>query len=343
MRKPSGGGHERLRLLLNLAYRPEVTRQPLEQLAILGADLDRFTELIAAPGEVMFGVMTRGEGPEFSDRAATVLRSLAMPGAALKQHQLMATLLEHRHAYLKVEWSKGPTNAFVPRASCYFRRRVPVGDLLDRRGVKGPLREAILEVAKTVGKRKPHFIAAAFTRDKPVEHKLYFSQYAEPARRAAQAKAVDALMQRFGMTAAARALCQQLHPRSLVPGEPTFFISISWQEGKQQLSPSLKIDYSDVPPALAASWYDGGTRLAATSLAKRAIKLAGLKRLSYLGVRFDAGKDAPKLKYYVDLPPLPDAARPSTSLGVTGAPARVTGAPARVTKAPAPAKPVKKR
>ena len=76
----------------------------------------------------------------------------------------------------------------------------------------------------------------------------------------------------------------------------------SLTSGARRLEPTLKLDYPAVPPEVAASWVDEGSRALALQVAEDACAAVGTSKLTYLGVRLRAGDDVVKLKYYVDLP-----------------------------------------
>ncbi len=297
-------GYERVSALIRRAFGPEEAPRAMAQVAPFASELDAYAEVIFAPGEVSFGLMTRGEDDGFTARVARTLVELGLPAEAVAHHRALASWFEHKRAFFKIEWRRDGANApMIPRASCYFRRRPKIDDALRKLaelGVSAPVREEVAAIAAVTEKSSVHFVAAAFSRERPVDHKLYFSQYATAEQRGRMATHVETLLERAGMTAGARELWQRQHGRSLPPGAPTFFVSLNF--GDDALARSLKLDYPSVPPARAAEWLEDPVREGAAALAAGACTMAGTRDLTYLGVRFQAGDDGVRLKYYLDFP-----------------------------------------
>lgn len=274
-------------------------------------ELDEYAELVvgpsrgaAAPDPV--GFMTRGEGAGFTERAASVLQRFDVPPASREHHRFLAELFEHKRAFFKVEWHRGPDGGVVPAASCYFRRRPEVETVmsaLGRRGLDPTIQDELRALASTLDKRSIHFVAAALKPGSPIHHKLYFSQYVTRATRPLVAERLARLLARIGESAEVRAERQRAHEHMLPAlgddGETTIFVSLSFTD--RERLPGIKIDYPETTPAQAAVWARDPDRPQVEREARMACASLGRARLSYLGVRLQGDRPA-SLKYYVDLP-----------------------------------------
>jgi hypothetical protein len=268
--------------------------------------LDRYAELIASPAGELAGFMTRGEDRQFTAQTASALEYLGMTREAREHHAALAGWMDHRRGFTKLEWTREGGRA-VPLAAIYFRRRPAVADVLARLadwGVGAAGRELVAELAGLLGKRTVHFVAAAFRPGSAVHHKLYFSQLVAADTHAEVARRVEAVVRRFGGTAAQLATWQHHHAATVRRDDSTIFVSVSTTA--DQPSPSFKIDYPEVEPARAAAWVgdDDATRRAAVA----ACAEAGCERLSFLGVRFQPGRELPAVKLYSDVPGLAESA-----------------------------------
>lgn len=265
--------------------------------------LDRYAELIASVGGDLAGFMTRGEDRGFTTQTSAALAYLGMSQEARDHHAALATWMEHRRGFTKVEWTRDAG----PLAACYFRRRPSVVDVLARMatwGIGASGRELVAEVAGVLAKTTIHFVAAAFRPGSPIHHKFYFSQLVAADTHGQVAARVEALVRRFGGTASQLAFWQRMHAATVHLTDSTIFLSVSMTA--DQPSPSFKIDYPEVAPARVAAWSTDAPSVERSAAA--ACARAGCRRLSYLGTRFLPGQDAPLLKYYADVPGLVDAA-----------------------------------
>lgn len=245
--------------------------------------------------------MTRGEGEHFTARVQAALHDLGMPAPAIAHHAFLADWMAHTRAFFKLEWHPDDATA-LPLAACYFRRRPDLETVLARLRMSAALASELRQIAITLDKTTVHFVAAAFRPDRPVHHKLYFSQYVTPATHAAVEARIDRLFDRLGGTPALRALWRDVHREMFRhPGDATCFVSVSFTD--EHRLPWFKIDYPDVAPALAAAWAPPDERAAVIRDAEAACAAAGTTRLTFLGVRLGATDAHPHLKYYADLPP----------------------------------------
>jgi len=266
-------------------------------------ELDEYAELIVGPGGAPAGVMTRGDDASFSERCRTALELCGMPAAAIEHQRALATWFENKRAFFKVEWHAASEGTIEPAAACYFRRRPEVDEVLDKLGGMGvtpAVRDHVRRVAETVDKTTFHFVAAAFRPGQPIQHKLYFSQFVPADLRAQVAQRLERVFDLYGLDGPAREQWRRHHARCVPGGEPTIFVSIRCTG--DEVAPTFKIDYPDVPPALASLWLDGEGRTSVLRDAGLACDLAGANRLTFLGVRFTRGEDGPALKYYADVP-----------------------------------------
>jgi len=275
-------------------------------------ELDEYAELVAGssqPGAAatwpdVVGMMTRGEGAGFTERVASALRSLDMPPASREHHRFLAGMFGDRRGFFKVEWHRR-AGGVVPAASCYFRRRPPLDDVLDalgRRGLDRAIQDQLRVLAFALEKRTVHFVAAGFLPGAPVYHKLYFSQHVTAGTRADVIARVDRLLGGTGESAEVRARRLRAHEHMLPEGaaaESAIFVSACFTD--RERLPWLKIDYPELTPTQAAAWASDEERPRVEREARVACASFGADRLSYLGVRLE-GDAAPVLKYYVDRP-----------------------------------------
>ena len=267
-------------------------------------ELARYAELIASPGGEAFGFMTRGEGPTFTARVAAMLGALDLPAAAIEHHAALARWFEHVRGFAKVEWHRHG-DALTPMAAVYFRRRPSVEVALARlgeRGVVAPVQQAVRELAAIFEKTSIHFVAAAFLPGREVQHKVYFSQLVLPERKAAIEQRLARAMAVLGLEEH-RERHLALHRRSLEQAtETTIYASFNFTA--QALVPTMKLDYPGLSAAQVADWAREPSRPQVATeveaeVAALAREMAGT-RLAYLGVRLDAGRWPPRLKYYAD-------------------------------------------
>lgn len=304
MRGVSGSsGRLQARAALVRLLPPEHTPTPFALTDLFARDLDQYAEIIVGPGGHPAGFMTRGEGPAFTERARVALEQLGLPQAALAHHDRLSEMFEHRRAFLKIEWHVGAAGA-EPLAACYFRRRPAVTTVADHLTAWGVSEKALAltyDVAGALEKTSVHFVAAAFRPGQPVWHKLYFSQLVTPDTRAQVSERIERVFERFRITGEALAHWHAHHDDTLPAGESSLFVSLSFSD--QAIMPSFKIDYPDVPAQRVAAWLPADQHALAVADAESACELAGTRTVTFLGVRFQADRVTPSLKYYCDVPP----------------------------------------
>lgn len=261
-------------------------------------ELERYGELIVGPGQAPFGFMVRGEGADFTARAAATIAEWGMNADARAHHARLAHAFDHRRAFLKLEWHPEGDRL----VAFYFRRRPAVNDaigLLARAGALPRALDAAVQMAEALEKRTVHFVAAAVRPDRPMHHKLYFSQWVTDDTRAPVAERLG----RVAHQAEVAELWTRWRPQhdALLARQrdTTLFASLNLT-GERRM-PGFKIDYPDADPLIAAEGLPAAAQRPAVDEMRALARLLDRRRLSYLGVRFDGG-DAPRLKYYLDFP-----------------------------------------
>ncbi len=261
-------------------------------------ELDRYGELIVGPGQAPFGFMVRGEGPDFTARAARVLAEWGMNADARSHHLRLARSFEHKRAFLKLEWHPEGDRL----AAFYYRRRPHVDDavsLLARAGALPAALDAALDMAAALDKRTVHFVSAAVRPRRPLHHKLYFSQWVTDETRAAVAARLEAVAGQAGV-GDAWSRWRPVHDALLARhADTTLFASLNLTAERRL--PGFKIDYPDADPLIAAEGLPTEAQRPALDEMRALARLLDRRVLSYLGVRFAKGP-APAFKYYLDFP-----------------------------------------
>jgi len=136
-------------------------------------ELAAYMELSVSPTGAL-GVMTRGDGVDYTHRVARHLEYFGATETQLRQLLVRAQHLEHRNLFFKLEID----HQGLAECSYYFRRR-PTLDVahawLADAGVEEPERRMIDAVAHVLSKQTVHFIATSIGRDSASD-KVYFSQ-----------------------------------------------------------------------------------------------------------------------------------------------------------------------
>ncbi|MFN3202013.1 MAG: hypothetical protein ACE366_26645 [Bradymonadia bacterium] len=270
-------------------------------LETFGAEADAYGEAILSPNGRVAGFMIRGEGAEFTERAAAVLAAMQLPEAARAHHRRLAHLMGHRRGFLKLEWHHREGQEPERLAAFYHRRRPEVWRVLeffDELGVAESVRGEIELLARTLEKETVHFVAAAARAGQPgLHHKLYFSQYVTPDRLPGVTTRIGALMAPFGVSPEMVETWRPVHEAILGERETTLFASINFTLAERK--PWLKLDYPEVKPEVIQPWIAPQDQETARREMGHFIRTAGLRRMSYLGVRLSESP-LPQLKYYAD-------------------------------------------
>lgn len=295
-------GRVRTRALLASELPRDHGELALALVDLFGDELDAYAELISGPGEQVTGFMTRGEGAGFAERARFAFAQLGLGVEAYDHYAALARWFEHRRGFLKIEWHH-TADGIEPLVACYFRRRPAVDAALARLAGLGLGPRAVAraaELASALDKGSIHFVSAAFRPGQPPHHKLYFSQLADAASRAAVVVRLGRVFDLLDIRGAGRAAWREQHDATLRGAAPTLFVSTSF--AGDEPSPTFKIDYPEVSPTQAAQWRPAGERRDRVHEIERLCSRAGSDALSFLGVRFFPGNAAPAIKYYADVP-----------------------------------------
>jgi hypothetical protein len=274
--------------------------------ALFAPEMERYCELVCGPGGDPIGLMVRGEGISFTDRARSLLSSWKMPEEGIACHSALADAFEHKRAFFKLEWDRSPEGGDIERlASFYYRRRPSIArvrDLLRNRGVHDQVLAAVTELAALLDKGSVHFVSASLRPGYPVRFKLYFSQYLTPEGCATVLQRLLRVAERFDLNRAARDRLAEWHALLTPPARVvTIFVSAAFEA--RTLVPSFKIDYPDVSAAVYARLLPLDERADAQAEVEALCVMAGRRDLSYLGVRYYPD-NPPTYKYYADLPQL---------------------------------------
>ena len=262
-------------------------------------ELDAYAELIAAADGRVAGVLVRGEGEGFTRRIAALLDAWSMPDEARRFHATLADAFEHKRVFLKLEWQRAEKTE--RQIAVYYRRRPQVHDALkllaEFAGTRLRLQD-FRQLGALLGKETVHFVAFTARADAPVWFKFYFSQYLTPDSYAAADARLQRCVGRFvgDSPSVARWLAyrDRLAPRYR---RQTVFVSLALSE--DGCDGSLKIDYPEVAPIVAAGLLDGSGAIESEERLRRLCEAAGRESLSYLGVRLGSS-ERPVLKGYAD-------------------------------------------
>ncbi|MGE3154218.1 MAG: hypothetical protein AB7G48_14350 [Nitrospiraceae bacterium] len=269
---------------------------------LIQPELESYGEVIAAVEQNVAGLLVRGEGESFTERVGELMEAWGMSDEARRYHRHLAAAFEHKRVFLKLEWCE--VDCRVERQiAVYYRRRPHVHEalqILTRFAGYGLSVDALRELGSILGKDTVHFVAFTARPDRPLWHKFYFSQYVTAESYAR----VEARLQRAaGCTTASSGSVARwtvYQDRLAPPYRPcTLFVSRAISE--DGVDDSIKIDYPEVPPVIAAGLLDGAEAERAGSRLRRLCDAAGRQALSYLGVRIGAGSRL-VLKGYADFP-----------------------------------------
>jgi hypothetical protein len=263
-------------------------------------EFESYGELIAAVDSPVVGLLVRGEGQDFTQRVSELMESWQMTEEAKRFHLTLAEAFAHKRIFLKLEWC-ALNDKIERQIAVYYRRRPYVHDALKiLAGFAGgclPLDE-FRELGALLGKDTVHFVAFTARPNRPLWYKFYFSQYLTPKSFQAVEARLRRAVERFttALTAVPRWLAyhDRLAPRYRTQ---TIFTSLALCEDGSD--GSLKIDYPDVAPMLAAGLLDGAAAAQTEEYLRWLCDAAGRETLSYLGVRIGAA-DHLILKGYAD-------------------------------------------
>ena len=271
---------------------------------------DRFSPELGAYGELILnrrgtlaGFMTRGESDAFAERVRDQFAAFEVPDELLRQHAHWTGRLGPGRSFMKLEWDGMGGDTPARLAAFYMRRRLPVREAvaLIAANAAGALPTAhFATLARLLGKETVHFIAMAGRPGSPVHYKLYFSQLQRPETADATRVRLARALGQFAPHQAAIARWAAYHDMLAPIGrEQTLFVSLAMT--RDGVQPSIKIDYPDVATDVAVGMLDVADQPEAAARFEALCDRAGIRRLSYLGVRLGVG-DTPVLKGYADFP-----------------------------------------
>lgn len=206
-------------------------------------ELNRYLELSVDAAGTGLGLMTRGEGKDFTFRVVRTLEERGVEERVLRRLLATAWHFENRNVYCKIEY--GP--AGIEEVSWYVRRRPSLGVALSWLASHGagPSEVArVTDVAAVLGKATVHFLGTSVRPPDRTVQKVYFSQ-------------PDGLDAWTRIRTASRILDladHALDPVARHLGDAAAhacFASVALSGGR--LLPGFKIDVVDVPVARAES------------------------------------------------------------------------------------------
>ena len=267
-------GSARLGLLLGALEIPWEQVAPF--VAAFPGELSRYQELSLDDQDAGLGLMTRGEGADFTHRVAHFMEARGVAEEPLRRLLVTARYFEHKGLFFKVEAGA----AGIEELSWYVRRRpsLPVARAwLAQAGVGHEALDLFERVALALDKRTVHFLAASERPGGGSTFKAYFSQ--------------PDSSEAFARLEAAARLCG-LGERDIAPlnahfpelAARTAFFSLSFAEGAAL--PGAKIDIHDLDPAVVA-------RIAVPAAAERfalLLQTMGRERADYAGFRLRPGE-----------------------------------------------------
>lgn len=281
---------------------PDAAGQAAGVETFISPEFEQYGELIAATDHPLAGLLVRGEGPGFTGRIQGLLREWKLGEEAAQVHAGLAQAFEHKRCFLKLEWcARGA--AVERQVAVYYRRRPTLHEALKivagSAGTTVPLDE-FRELGALLGKDTVHFVSAVMRPRRPINYKLYFSQYVTADSHGPVFLRLQRALRRFAGPSAAEARWAAYHDRlSSRHLAHTLFVSLAISEDGRD--PSIKIDYPGVSPVVAAGLLDGAALRQSEAVFRRLCETAGRRDLSYLGVRMRAAGDL-VLKGYADFP-----------------------------------------
>jgi hypothetical protein len=224
-----------------------------------------------------------------------------MTGECKDFHRYLADTFEHKRCFLKLEWCENGESV-ERQIAVYYRRRPRIQEALrilaGFAGTRLPT-EAFRELGCLLGKDTVHFVAFTARPTAPLWYKFYFSQYLTAESYDGVKLRLRRALRRFAVPAEMEERWSAYHD-VLAPRHRSETIFVSVAVSEDGADPSIKIDYPDVPPAVAAGLLDEATTMARAEGMLRALCAgAGRPALSYLGVRLGSASE-PILKGYAD-------------------------------------------
>jgi hypothetical protein len=155
-------------------------------------EMGRYQELSVDDTSSDLGLMTRGEGKDFTHRVARYMERNGIDEERIRRLLVTARYFEHQNLFFKIEVGADGPHEF----SWYFRKR-PALDVacawLAEAGVDEDSLDRVRGIARALGKDTVHFLACAERPTGESLFKLYFSQPEEEASFARLARAAELL------------------------------------------------------------------------------------------------------------------------------------------------------
>jgi len=224
-------GSARLGLLLGATEMPWTATVPF--LKAFPEELNRYLELSVATDTGEVGLMTRGEGKDFSHRFARVLESNGITEEELRRFLVRAQHFDHLNMFVKVEI--GPNG--ISEFSYYFRRRpdLPVAHAwLNDSGVP-PNERAILEpLCDALEVRSVQFLATSLSRKGGRLDKAYLCPAVDEAT-------WNRIQSALSLAGASEAHRETLNEQPQEWAGRTLFVTLGWEGGKRRPGAKLYI------------------------------------------------------------------------------------------------------
>jgi hypothetical protein len=244
-------------------------------------ELDAYLELSVDDSSSELGLMTRGQGQDFTHRVANFMEQRGVGEERLRRLLVTAKHFEHRNLFVKLELNEqGPREI-----SWYFRRRPSLGDAkawLLQGGAGARDLKLVDQLGQDLGKSTVHFIAQSEPlngKGFPVS-KVYFSQ---PDNAASWAR-LRTGAERCGVDWDAT-----LEPHHAGLAARTSFLSVAFGPGLR--IPGCKIDVHKLDfGALKKLLVANGRLDSSIPRIRTLLELGGKERMDYVGLRLDGAK-----------------------------------------------------
>ncbi|MFM7204687.1 MAG: hypothetical protein ACKO6N_28270 [Myxococcota bacterium] len=265
-------------------------------LAPFGLELERHHELIVDADAQSVGILTRGEGLDFSRRVRAQLERLEPDPLVLAHFDAQCDWMAHTRMFVKLEWQAQHS---WPRVSWYHRRRPSVASVLSffaSRLAPAAL-ESISRLAQLLEKDSIHFVAGHQRPGQPLRYKVYFSQAVSSLRAHAVAHRLRQALEQGGYPSPELARWQLWHSHwQQQAHEATLFVSLELDELGPL--PGLKLDYPHIRPADVVFWAPPERAQRWWVCAQELVQALERRRLSHLGLRLN--RDQVAVRFYVE-------------------------------------------
>lgn len=265
-------------------------------LAPFGLELERHHELIVDADAHSVGILTRGEGVDFTRRVRAQLELLKPDPQVLVHFDAQSDWMAHTRLFMKLEWQ---AKCSGPRVSWYHRRRPSVASVLAffAPRLSPASLESISRLAQLLEKDTVHFVAGHQRPGQPVCYKVYFSQAFSSMRAHAVTQRLRQALEQVGCSSQELARWQQWHTHwQQQAHEATLFVSLELDEHGPL--PGLKLDYPSIRPADVVFWAPPERAQRWLACAQELVQALERRRLSHLGLRLNGERVA--VRFYVE-------------------------------------------